>query len=280
MPSVGAKLKQEREHQGLTLDDVSASTKISLRMLTALEQDHFDQLPGGIFNKGFIRAYARVLGMDEEEVIADYIAATAPPEKESKPAPEDRTPELRIQEIKEDAGGLPWESFAVVLLIAAIGFAIWGTRTRGREKSTSPPANPPGQMQPAAAKPATPVMPNPAPAAGLVKPATPVAPALSLRITVENDCWVSIKADGREVLRDTLVAPAEKSITAYKQIIVRAGDISALDFDFNGKRLPPQGEEGEVKTVVFDTNGYHVALPPPQPTAAPPVPNPVSRPQP
>ena len=76
MASFGAQLKQERERKGVTLEDISLTTKIGTRMLRALEEEHFDQLPGGIFNKGFIRAYARCLGMDEEQAVADYLVAT------------------------------------------------------------------------------------------------------------------------------------------------------------------------------------------------------------
>ena len=59
MPSFGEQLRRERERRSITLDDISVSTKISTRLLRALEEDHFEQLPGGIFNKGFIRAYAK-----------------------------------------------------------------------------------------------------------------------------------------------------------------------------------------------------------------------------
>src|SRR5216683_2565670 len=75
VPSFGEKLRKEREQRKITLDDISSSTKISTRMLRALEEEHFDQLPGGVFNKGFVRAYARQVGLDEEESVADYLAA-------------------------------------------------------------------------------------------------------------------------------------------------------------------------------------------------------------
>jgi len=75
MGSFGDKFRKERERQGVKLEDVSKSTKISVRMLRAIEEEHFDQLPGGVFNKGFIRAYAKHLGMDEEEAVASYLAA-------------------------------------------------------------------------------------------------------------------------------------------------------------------------------------------------------------
>src|ERR1700746_3017458 len=74
MGSFGDRLKREREQRGITLDDISLSTKIGTRLLRALEEDKFEQLPGGIFNKGFVRAYARHLGIDEEQAISDYLA--------------------------------------------------------------------------------------------------------------------------------------------------------------------------------------------------------------
>jgi cytoskeletal protein RodZ len=71
----GDKFRKERERQGIKLEDVSNSTKIGSRMLRAIEEEHFDQLPGGVFNKGFIRAYAKHLGLNEEETITGYVAA-------------------------------------------------------------------------------------------------------------------------------------------------------------------------------------------------------------
>jgi cytoskeletal protein RodZ len=73
--SFGEKFREERERRGFTLDDVSNVTKIGSRMLQAIEQEHFDVLPGGVFNKGFIRAYAKVLGFNTEESITEYLAA-------------------------------------------------------------------------------------------------------------------------------------------------------------------------------------------------------------
>jgi cytoskeleton protein RodZ len=70
----GDKFRKAREKKEISLDDVSNVTKISARMLRAIEEEHFDQLPGGVFNKGFIRAYAKHLGLDAEEAVTDYLA--------------------------------------------------------------------------------------------------------------------------------------------------------------------------------------------------------------
>ena len=70
----GDKFRKAREKKELSFDDVSNVTKISSRMLRAIEEEHFDQLPGGVFNKGFIRAYAKHLGLNDEEAVTDYLA--------------------------------------------------------------------------------------------------------------------------------------------------------------------------------------------------------------
>jgi cytoskeletal protein RodZ len=70
----GDKFRTAREKKNFSLDDVSSVTKISARMLRAIEEEHFDQLPGGVFNKGFIRAYAKHLGLNDQEAVTDYLA--------------------------------------------------------------------------------------------------------------------------------------------------------------------------------------------------------------
>ncbi len=72
----GERLRRERELRGISLEEISSATKIGTRLLRALEEGQLDLLPGGIFNKGYVRAYARHLGLDEEQAVADYLEAT------------------------------------------------------------------------------------------------------------------------------------------------------------------------------------------------------------
>ena len=74
MGEFGEKFRKTRETKELSFDDVSNVIKISPRMLKAIEEENFDQLPGGVFNKGFIRAYAKHLGLSPEDSIAEYLA--------------------------------------------------------------------------------------------------------------------------------------------------------------------------------------------------------------
>ena len=73
MADLGDKFRKARETKGITLEDASNVTKISSRMLQAIEEEHFDQLPGGVFNKGFIRAYAKHLGINDQEAVNEYL---------------------------------------------------------------------------------------------------------------------------------------------------------------------------------------------------------------
>ena len=67
----GEHLRREREMRGVSLDEIAAATRISTRFLEAIEKDQWDQLPGGVFNRGFIRSIARFLGLDEESLVAE-----------------------------------------------------------------------------------------------------------------------------------------------------------------------------------------------------------------
>src|SRR5271154_1731561 len=80
----GEHLKREREMRGVSLDEICAATRISTRFLEALESEEWERLPGGIFNRGFVRAVARYLGLDEEGFVGEYAMALS----EGTPAPE------------------------------------------------------------------------------------------------------------------------------------------------------------------------------------------------
>ena len=77
MGEFGEKLRREREMRGITLEEIAEATKIGSRSLRALETEDFDKLPGGIFNKGFVRSYARYLGIDTEQAVTDFLSAEA-----------------------------------------------------------------------------------------------------------------------------------------------------------------------------------------------------------
>jgi cytoskeleton protein RodZ len=78
MGSFGENLRREREMRGVTLEEIAESTRISTRLLRALEQEQFSELPGGVFTRSFIRHYANYLGLDAERVLAEYRQVAQP----------------------------------------------------------------------------------------------------------------------------------------------------------------------------------------------------------
>jgi len=306
--SFGEKLRKEREKRKISLDDISLSTKIGLRFLHALEAEDFEQLPGGIFNKGFVRAYARHVGIDEEEAVADYLEAVGQTQLAGTSAalPEVHAAEEQAEPPqKEDASTaqIPWGILAIILLLLAIAFALWSYYARNaqaeRLRTSGPPASvagsSPGSGTSAAAGAeleASPVaVPGETVAAGSKRVGTAAGPptsaaarkptgvpvlaaanappppaqasslAFTLLIRASEDSWLSISVDGRAATEETLVAPGEKSITASREVVVKAGNVGGLDFFVNGRRLPPQGDYGEVRTLIFTGGGVRMARP-------------------
>jgi len=303
MASFGDRLKKEREQKGITLDDIALNTKIGTRLLRALEEEKFDQLPGGIFNKGFVRAYARHVGIDEDQAIADYMTAVGgvelkvmpesqvaapPPERSSEPVPASRIHVVREEREREPAAAIPWGLLAIALLLIALAFASWSYYHREQrmnqnrqsqpqvegadapasgtpvetataspaDKSTHPmvPVQPAGSQFPSAARAVQQAATLTTAAMG-----TPGTFAVLLKASEESDeCWVSITVDGNSPYEATLVGPIQKLIVAKNEVVVKAGNVGALDFFFDGKKLPTQGEYSKVKTLTFHSDGLQV----------------------
>ena len=71
--SFGGDVRRERELREVSLQEISEATKISMKFLHAIEENQFDLLPGGVFNVGFIRAYAKHIGVDDDEMVNNYL---------------------------------------------------------------------------------------------------------------------------------------------------------------------------------------------------------------
>jgi cytoskeletal protein RodZ len=91
----GDKFRKAREKKGTSLDDASNVTKIGARMLQAIEEENFDQLPGGVFNKGFIRAYAKHLGINDQEAVSEYLECLRQEQVRAQNVWEPPTPPVR-----------------------------------------------------------------------------------------------------------------------------------------------------------------------------------------
>ncbi len=86
MESIGRHLRREREVRHISLEELSQTTRIPIKMLRRIEDDRFEELPGEVFARGFLKSYARALGVSSDEVLGRYDSARAP-EPEIAPAP-------------------------------------------------------------------------------------------------------------------------------------------------------------------------------------------------
>jgi cytoskeleton protein RodZ len=91
--SFGERLKRERELREVSLNEVTVATRISTRFLEAMESEQWERLPGGVFNRGFVRSVARYLGLDEENLLAEYDMARGDQAADRAQAPENRIPQ-------------------------------------------------------------------------------------------------------------------------------------------------------------------------------------------
>ncbi|MGH9359403.1 MAG: helix-turn-helix domain-containing protein [Terriglobia bacterium] len=127
MAGFGENLRREREMRGITLEEISNTTRVSVRLLEALENEDFSRLPGGIFTRSFIRAYANYIGLDEEHVMSEYQMAAPPRAEEDLSrfgANNNKTPK------KLSAPILPW---AIAVLLLAGGYGMFRYRGRSAE---------------------------------------------------------------------------------------------------------------------------------------------------
>jgi cytoskeleton protein RodZ len=89
------------------------------------------------------------------------------------------------------------------------------------------------------------------------KPSEKVAGSLALVIRATENSWISVLADGQLVTQETLIAPANTSVHASNQIVVKIGNAAGVTFLWNGQETPAEGSEGEVKSFTFDAGGMH-----------------------
>jgi cytoskeleton protein RodZ len=279
MGAFGERLRREREMRGISLNEISESTKISRRHLEALESEDFDALPGGVFNRGFVRAYARFVGIDEEQAVADYNAV-----RHEQPPPPDQFP-LEVHN-KPDRELNPRRSpIPLILAIAALlGFigAVWlrsrshqqeagksvaapvSAHTPGPSSASPSPSPVPGNgaaaapmpdKAPAKPVPVSSVPPNKTPALPLPTPTPTPDRRFVVVVRAKEDAWVSLSADGLTAWEGFLKANKQRLVRAGKQIVLTTNNAGGLTISHNGKVLRALGNENEVRTLTFTRAG-------------------------
>ena len=274
--------------RGVSLDEIAESTKIGTRLLKALEDEQFDLLPGGIFNKGFVRAYAKYLGMDEEQAVADYLQAAGNDEPDAQLLAQqpDRI-EPRYSDLPSSGGrGFPFVPVVILLVVVAAGFGGWklyqqrmekheagriereaSAATQAPEAAAQAPGETAGTTDNARPSSDAPVAKPPAPAAAISSEppgnATPAAASgFEVVLKTSGRAWVSLKADGKILVQGVLDAGQVKTLRADHEIVVWTGNAGATQISFNGKPVPVEGGVNEARVLVFKPSGLQPNAPP------------------
>jgi cytoskeleton protein RodZ len=134
MAEFSDKLRRAREAKGVSLRDIAAATKISVGALESLERGAFSRLPGGIFSRAFVRAYALEVGLDPELTVQEFLVEMGKNEHDSgeaAPRPEVTADDREFLERQRAAGR--WLRVAVIgIVVIVIAVVAWELRARLR----------------------------------------------------------------------------------------------------------------------------------------------------
>ena len=244
----GERLKREREMREVSLNEVTVATRIGPRFLEALENEDWEKLPGGVFNRGFVRAIARYLGLDEENLLAEYDMARAGGQQKT-PAP------VAVENHLPRASRLPFAlGVLLVLLIVAglVAAGLYGWRrytARHAKESSSVSTEITAPMTPASLITTDPV-PHADVSGSPSAPAIPAAP-LDLSVSASASTRVRILGDGKLLADAELHTGETRHFAAQEHFQVTAADSSAVLLELNGQAMPPLGEPGASGTIVL-----------------------------
>jgi cytoskeleton protein RodZ len=286
MESVASDLKSAREKLNISLAQIAADTKISLHYLECLESGRFSELPGGMYNRAFLRAYCERLNLNQQEVLSRYDAELSPAL--------DKIVKSKIHLGQKDTSLKisPVVVWSFMLLISAAGlffsrkwiaevFSPYFSRKPAiiNTEITKPPTavtatthTNPSAIQPA--MPGTPTetatpasadsgvsgSPNTPIAAALQEPQSPDMPnpapkaLLRLEIGISEQCWVSVDRDGSPAVRRLMNPGDVQSVNANEQLLLVLGNAGGVHLKINGKPTKPLGKPGEVIKILINGN--------------------------
>lgn len=263
----GECLRDERESRGITLQEISARTRISVRFLTAIEEEEFGILPGGIFSLGFVRQYAQHVGLDPDAVAESFKTLTRP-----------ATPDTFAWEENREDRGSTWIEcivdrareyqitgpiIATMLLAFIVGAVMWMQwdsdsvlatidRSLFEEERPSPelPPTPEGAASP------TTVDVRPYVEPERVK-------AVNVRLSISETVWIRALADGERVFQRTFHPGESRQVEADEHVSLLVGNAGGVSLSLNGKPIPPIGSSGQVRRVLLTVGGMKILAPPP-----------------
>ncbi len=251
LTDVGSRLRAAREAKQLSLREIADTTKISVSVLEALEENDVARLPGGIYTRAFARSYAAEVGLDPEQTMRDFMAQVPPEGIAERTEHDNRSHEDDVYQSQQRMARTVLTLVLVGVPVAALLF-FFGMR--GVPTGTGTPAEPATAVEPEAAPP--PRLDPP----GRADPPTPIEPVpqapLTIVLSPRRDCWVSLRLDGESVVRRVMRAGERESYGANDEIVLNVGDAGAFAFAINQHAARSLGASGEVVTVRITLQNY------------------------
>ena len=247
----GEHLKREREMRGVSIAEVAAATRISTRFLEAIESERWDSLPGGVFNRGFIRSIARYLGLDEDSMVAEYSLETRG-RVDTGVVPD--APMAMPRNWKPTIGAAI--ALAVILAGFTFAYARYGGRIAARlHKKPVTTAAPLTAMPSSDASTGG----NSADAAGGAGGANAAADPLELTLRTSKPVDVTIAADGSTVFKGPIDAGDKRQFEAHDAFDITSSDSGAVVLELNGHPVAAFGQEGLPGSVKLTRNDLKVS---------------------
>ncbi|HEY2092884.1 MAG TPA: RodZ domain-containing protein [Thermoanaerobaculia bacterium] len=251
LASFGDELRREREIRAISLKEIADATKISKRFLDAIERNDHKTLPAPVFTRGFVREYARYLGLNAEEMVNRYNYAAAGDDRIEKSAHLERlTPKPSDAPVAPPKRGIPSplarvdrNIYVFILVTVALAAVIWWAVARKREARSD-------ETRPVAVPAAT-SKPRHAPRA-LATPAENAAATaqdavLHLTVDMNGNSWIQLEADGASVFNDEMRRGEHRVFDAKNEFRFKTiGNAAGPRLTLNGVEIPPLGREGKV----------------------------------
>jgi len=254
MSELGAYLQRQREERGLGFDEVEARTRIRRKYVEAMEAGEWDTLPPGVYTRGLLRNYARLLGVSPASVLRMYIKER--PSEARLPAPSlisqplIRQPRFNVELI-----------VAVALLAVAVGLFSWMVGTQlwpTLQQVNLGPGTRPVAPNPTATREPSPVAPTPTAErrmGGKVEPLSTRTPAptatsvmaLELEVEASSDAWLMVHTDGDQAFMGFLREGESRRWSANERVRLRTGNAGGTQIPLNGQSLNALGDPGAVE---------------------------------
>lgn len=246
-PSIGQALRSARFDAGLSVEDVSRSTRVRVPIVRAIEADDFSRCGGDVYARGHLRTLARVVGLDPDELVARYDA-----EHGGKPTPTEPVTLFDAERVRPEPRRPNWTAAMVAAIAVVLGFVAFTYATGGKDDSSGPVADDlPATTPTPTAEPTRPADPRPDPTDSAVAAAP--ADKVTVKLIAESDSsWVSVRGGDGEVLHEGVLQRGDsRTLVDDERIDLVVGNAGAVELFVNGKRVEKVGEKGEVQRLTY-----------------------------